>query len=134
MSFLSPLFLLGVLAAAVPIALHMLKREPEARVRFAAVRLLKRAPVEQARHRRIRELLLLALRVSAFVLLALAFARPFLTAAQESAPAVTVVALDTSLSMSAPGQFERARQLAREAVERAPARDLVGVLTFADTA
>jgi hypothetical protein len=134
MSFLSPLFLLGALAAAVPILLHMLKREPEARVRFAAVRLLRRAPVEHARHRRIRELLLLALRISAVVLLALAFARPFLTAAQEPSPAVTVVALDTSLSMSAPGQFERARQLARQAVERTPARDLVGIVTFADTA
>ena len=31
LSFLSPLFLAGVAAAAVPIVLHLLKREPEAR-------------------------------------------------------------------------------------------------------
>ena len=45
LSFLSPLFLAGVAAAAVPIVLHLLKREPEARVKFAAVKLIKQAPV-----------------------------------------------------------------------------------------
>ena len=45
-------YLVGaLLAAAVPIVLHLLKREPEARVKFSAVRLLRRAPVELiARH------------------------------------------------------------------------------------
>ena len=79
MSFLSPLFLAGALAAAVPIVLHLLKREPEARVKFSAVKLLRSAPVEHASRRHLRELLLLALRVAALLLLALAFARPFLT-------------------------------------------------------
>ena len=78
MGFLSPLFLIGAAAAAVPIVLHLLRREPETRVRFAAVHLLRHAPVEHSSRRRLRELLLLALRVAALLLLALAFARPFL--------------------------------------------------------
>jgi hypothetical protein len=61
-SFLSPLFLVGAAAAAVPIVLHLLKREPEQRVKFGAVQLLKRAPVEDTQKHRLRELLLLALR------------------------------------------------------------------------
>src|SRR5258708_13654666 len=77
LSFLSPLFLAGAAAAAVPIVLHLLKREPEARVKFAAVKLLKKAPVEHTQKRRLRELMLLALRIATLVLLALAFARPF---------------------------------------------------------
>ena len=44
---------------------------------FAAMRYLRRAPVEHSRRRRLRELVLLALRVAALVLLALAFARPY---------------------------------------------------------
>src|SRR4029079_12537491 len=76
LSFLSPLFLIGAAAAAVPIVLHLLKREPETRVKLAAVRLLKQAPVEHTQNRHLRELILLALRVAALVLLALAFARP----------------------------------------------------------
>ena len=89
LSFLSPLFLAGAAAAAVPIVLHLLKREPEARVKFAAVKLIKQAPVEHTDRRRLRELLLLALRVAALLLLALAFARPFVAsgAARRQRPA-----------------------------------------------
>jgi len=135
LSFLSPLFLAGAAAAAVPIVLHLLKREPETRVRFAAVKLLKRAPVEHTQKRHLRELILLALRIAALVLLALAFARPFFaTGAAVSSSGVTVIALDTSYSMSAPGRFERARQLAKDAIARAPLTDLVGVVTFDDEA
>ena len=106
LSFLSPLFLAGAAAAAVPIVLHLLKREPEARMKWAAVRLLKRAPVEHTARRHLRELILLALRVAAFVLLALAFARPFFaTGAAVASSSVTIVALDTSYSLSAPGRF-----------------------------
>jgi CBS domain-containing protein len=132
-SFLSPFFLIGALAAAIPVILHLLKRKPEPHVRFAAVKLLKHAPVESIEQRRIRDLLLLALRVTALVLLALAFARPFLASGAVFGSAdVTVVALDTSYSMSAPGAFDRAKQLSRAAVNRAPQGDLVGVVTFSD--
>ncbi len=135
MNFLAPLFLAGAAAAALPIVLHLLKREPEARVRFAAVKLLKHAPVEHTDKRHIRELLLLALRISALVLLAFAFARPFLPSrASAASTGVTIVALDTSFSLAAPGRFEHAKQFARDAVTNAPAGDLVGVVTFADIA
>lgn len=133
-AFLSPLFLAGALAAAIPIVLHLLKREPEARVLFSAVHLLQHAPVEHSSRRRLRELLLLAMRIGALLLLAFAFARPFFTSGVVGTGATTVVALDTSLSLSAPGQFERAQQLARQAIDRAPSGDLVAVVTFADGA
>jgi aerotolerance regulator-like protein/VWA domain-containing protein len=135
MSFLSPWFLSGAAAAAVPLVLHLLRRSPEQRVRFAAVALLRHAPVEHTATRRLREIALLLLRVAVIVLLALAFARPFFPAAVVTAAVgVTVVALDTSFSLSAPGRFARARQLAKEAIASAPARDDVAVVTFADQA
>ncbi len=134
MSFLAPLFLAGGLAVVLPIVLHLLKREPEARVRFAAVRLLQHAPIEHADRRHLRELLLLALRVAGLLLLAFAFARPYLSGSTGVTGPVTVVVLDTSLSMSAPGQFGRAQQLARAAIGRIPSGDAVAVVTFADSA
>src|SRR6185436_14378893 len=133
-SFLSPLFLAGAIAAAVPIVLHLLKRHTEQRIRFAAVALLKGAPVEHTSTRRLRELLLLALRVAALVMLAVAFARPFFTAGSAMSGGLTVVAVDTSLSMSAPGSVARARQLFIDAVRQAPPADDVAVVTFADRA
>jgi hypothetical protein len=134
-SFLSPLFLAGAAAAAIPIAIHLFYRRAEPVIHFAAMRFLRLAPVEQARRRRLRELLLLALRVAAIVLLALAFGRPFLTQSADalSAP-VTMVLVDTSVSMTAPGQFDRARSLAEDAIRRSPAPHAVGVVGFANTA
>jgi hypothetical protein len=113
--------------------LHFLKRQAEQRVRFAAVMFLKAAPVEHTSRRRLREWLLLALRVSALVLLALAFARPFFrSAGAGAASGTTVVALDTSFSMSAPGRFDRAKAMAKDAIRNA-AGD-VAVVTFSDQA
>ncbi|MBI4477231.1 MAG: BatA domain-containing protein [Acidobacteria bacterium] len=135
MSFLYPVFLVGALAVAIPILLHLLRRETDVRVPFSAVRFLRHAPVEVAHRRRLRELILLALRVSALALLALAFARPFLSRgiAAGTSP-LTVVAIDTSYSLTAPGQFERARQLARRAIDEAPASHLVSLIAFDDDA
>ncbi|MCC7415781.1 MAG: BatA domain-containing protein [Acidobacteria bacterium] len=134
MSFLSPLFLVGALAAVVPLVLHLLRREPERRIRFAAVKLLEDAPVERTARKHLRELLLLALRMTALVLLALAFARPFFGAAGAAGGGAVIVALDRSYSMSAPGRFARAQAAAREAVEKAAASAPVGLVAFDDAA
>jgi hypothetical protein len=131
LSFLAPLFLIGAAAAAIPIALHLFFRKTEPVIEFAATRYLRQAPVEHSRRRRLRELLLLALRVAALLLLALAFARPFLaqSAAALSGP-VTVVLVDTSASMTAPGQFERAKSAAAQAIRGASAGQAVSLVTF----
>ncbi len=134
-SFLSPLFLIGAVAAAVPILLHLFHRKTEVVIDFPAVQLLTRAPVQQHRRRRLRELLLLALRVVALVLLAVSFARPYLAGAvaPDSAP-ITVIAVDRSLSLSAPGQYDRAREAARRALAAAPASHAVALVSFAHLA
>ena len=134
MAFLSPLFLISALAAGLPVLLHLLRREPEQRVKFSAVQFLTHAPIEHASRRRLRELLLLALRVGTLLLLAFAFARPFLVAGAAVAGGTTVVALDVSSSMSAPGQFDNTRRLANEAVDQAGLNDAVAVVSFADGA
>lgn len=135
MAFLAPAFLIGAAAVAIPILLHLLRRQPEPHVPFSAVRFLRRAPVEHVQRRRLRELLLLALRVAALLLLAVSFARPYLRGdvAASGAP-LTLVAIDTSYSMSAPGLFDRARQLARRALTSAPASHAVAVLAFDENA
>ncbi len=132
MSFLYPAFLLGGLAIAIPIVLHLLRRDVAPEVPFTAVRLLHRAPVERADRRRIRDLLLLAARVVALLLLAAAFARPYV---QGAAPApVRVVAIDRSYSMGAAGVFVRALELAREAIDQAPRGERIAVVAFDDRA
>ena len=134
MSFLTPAFLFGVLAAAVPILLHFMRRERLPRVPFSDLRLLRGARVDHARRLRLRELLLPALRAAALVLLALAFARPFVADRPAPDGPATVVLVDTSFSLSAPGQADEARALARAAIDEAPAGHLVAVVAFDDAA
>ncbi len=134
MAFFTPAFLFGALAVAVPIVLHFLRRERLPRMPFSDLRLLRGARVEQTRRQSLRELLLLALRVAAVLLLALAFARPFFSDRAASGPRATVVLVDTSFSVSAPGQAAEARALAHAVVDAVPAEQLAGVVAFDDAA
>lgn len=133
MSFLFPAFLLGALAAAVPVLLHFFARDRAPRLPFSDVRFLERAFVRRDRRRRLRELLLLLLRVAALFLLAFAFARPFLDDAG-AALRVTVVTVDRSLSLSAPGQMALALERALEVVAATPPGESIAVVAFDDGA
>lgn len=130
MSFLYPAFLAGALAIALPIVLHLLRRDVAPEVRFSAVRLLKKSPVERSRRRRLRDILLLAARVAALLLLAAAFARPFAPGAASAMLPLRIVAVDRSYSMGAPGTFDRAIALARAAVDEAAFGERIAVLAF----
>ncbi|MGB7218873.1 MAG: BatA domain-containing protein, partial [Vicinamibacterales bacterium] len=77
MSFLTPLFLAGLGAIAIPILIHLIQRERKRVVQFPSLMFLQRIPYHSVRRRRIRHWLLLAMRVTAIALLVLAFARPF---------------------------------------------------------
>ena len=132
MSFLFPAFLIGALAVGVPIVLHLWRREAAPRVAFSDVRLLRQAPLMRTSRRRLRELLLLALRIAALLLLVLAFARPFFDASGLLSRDVTVIVLDRSFSMGAPETFQRARTVATAAIVDAPSDHAVGLVVFDD--
>ena len=134
MSFLYPAFLLGALAIALPIVLHLLRRDVAPEVPFTAVRLLRKSPVERSRRRRLRDLLLLVARVAALLLLAAAFARPYSPKAEAAATGLRIVAVDRSFSMGAPGRFERAIALARASVDEARFAEPVAVVAFDERA
>lgn len=99
MSFLAPLLLGLGLAVAVPIIIHLFQRHQGPRLVFPALRYLRRAEREHARQIRLRQLLLLALRAAAVLLIALAAARPFLAGGDVvHEPTAAVIVLDNSLS------------------------------------
>lgn len=132
MSFLAPLYLLGGMLIALPIILHFLRRDVAPPVPFTAVHLLRKTPVERSRRHRLRDLLLLAARVCALLLLASSFARPY-RAAAPGTTRMTVVAVDRSFSMSAPSRMARARELARQAIDEARG-DRIAVVAFDERA
>src|SRR3954469_10204842 len=102
MSFLAPLYLLLGGAIAVPLLLHLLRRNIATRVEFPAARYLQRAEQEHSRSLRVRNLLLMLLRVLLVVALALAAARPFVPGLGTGhGPTAMAILLDNSLSTTA---------------------------------
>jgi hypothetical protein len=75
MSFLEPLYLLLAGAAAVPLLLHLLRRRISLRVEFPAARYILRAEKENSRKLKLRNLLLMLLRILAVLFIALAATR-----------------------------------------------------------
>ncbi len=54
MSFLTPLFLVGLAGLAIPVILHLIQRERKNVVQFPSLMFLRRIPYQSVRRRRIR--------------------------------------------------------------------------------
>jgi hypothetical protein len=105
MSFLNPLLLLGVLGLSLPILAHLLNRDQVQRTKWAAMRFLDNSVRVRSRQLRLRDLLLMAMRCLALLLLVFALAKPFgnpdgnALAAMGKHRAGAVIAIDASSSM-----------------------------------
>ncbi|MGH7625875.1 MAG: BatA domain-containing protein [Gemmatimonadaceae bacterium] len=132
--FLTPLWLIAAGAAAIPLFIHLLRRRTGTRVEFPAVRYLARAEREHSRNLKLRNLLLMLLRVAAIVLIATAAARPLIRVAGSGhAPTAMAIVLDNSLSTSAIAAgrpvLEELRAVASGVASRAAATDRVWLIT-----
>src|SRR5688500_5636169 len=103
MSFLTPLFFLGVAALAAPILVHLVRRTRARKVQFPALVFVRQVPQRTIRRRTLQNVLLLLLRCLAILLIVIAFTRPFFSggssAKQSTAAGATVILVDNSLSM-----------------------------------
>ncbi len=104
MSFLYPSFLAGLLALAVPVAIHLFNFRRTRRVFFTNVALLRTVQTETKSLRRLKHWLVLAARLLFLTCLVLAFAQPFIpknggAGAGMARPGATSLYLDNSLSM-----------------------------------
>jgi hypothetical protein len=98
-SFLAPLYLALAGAIAVPLLIHLLRRRIGLRIEFPAARYLARAEREHSRTLRIRNLLLMLLRVLAILAIAIAAARPIARwVGAGHAPSAIAIVVDNSLS------------------------------------
>ena len=77
MGALSPFFIVAAFAVGVPIYLHLFHRHETRRLSFPALRYLERTEREHARQIRLRQLILLVMRVGVLILLVGAGARLF---------------------------------------------------------
>ena len=121
MIFANPIFLWGLLALAIPIAVHLFNFRRYRKVYFSNVEWLREVQSEKHRVRQVRRWLLLLLRCLAILFLVLAFAQPTLPSKEgqmRSGATVVSVYIDNSFSMENGGSdgtlLETAKQKARE--------------------
>ncbi|HJO37767.1 MAG: BatA domain-containing protein [Vicinamibacterales bacterium] len=139
MAFLAPLLLLSLAALAVPVLVHLIHRERDQIIQFPSLMFLERVPYRSMRRQKIRNWPLFLLRCAAFILLVLAFARPFFTSATAVAGALgggreVVVLLDQSYSMGYGDRWARAQAAALREIDALGPDDGATLILFARNA
>lgn len=105
MIFLNPAILFGLLASSIPVLIHLLNLRKLKKVEFSTLSFLKELQKTKIRRIKLKQWILLALRVLIILFLVLSFARPALETVSfgvaSSAKTTAVIIIDNSFSMSA---------------------------------
>lgn len=136
MQFVYPAFLFALAAIAIPIIIHLFHFRRFKKVYFTNVKFLKEVKEESASRSRLRNLLVLLMRIMAVAFLVFAFAQPFIpqkdTAVKAGKKAVTLY-VDNSFSMDAQASdvplVEKAKQRAREIISAYNVDDEFQIIT-----
>ncbi len=136
MSLLYPIYLLGALAIALPLYLHLKRKPPRESTPVSSLLFWNASEtLSNRRMAKLEDWLLLLLRILAILFLVLVFARPFLN--NESLLSLTnqtvsrySIVIDTSASMRREGTWQSAKDLALSQIKKIKARDQVAVYHF----
>jgi hypothetical protein len=134
--FLNPWLLGGALFVGVPVVLHLIMRQQPQKLEFPALRFIRQREQSNRRRMKLRHLLLLILRCLAILLLAVALARPHISAsnflAGQEAPVAAALVFDTSPRMLYKQQnqtrLEAAQATAQWLLPQFPAESDVAVI------
>ena len=138
MSFLAPLFLVGLAGLAIPLLVHLTRHERGKPLAFPSLMFLERIPFRETSRRRLRHIALLLIRLAALALLVLAFARPFARGgrlATVGGPGAEelVVLVDRSYSMELADHWAQGVSMAKSAASAAGPSDRVSLIAFDET-
>ncbi len=138
MGFLVPLYLAGLAALSLPFLFHLVRRTPRGRQDFSSLMFLAPTPPRLTRRSRLDQLLLLAMRLFALALLAIAFARPFLREAAALTPEGLVgrrvaILVDTSASMKRGNLWQQALRHVEHELDQLNPQDDLALFSFDDS-
>src|SRR5215813_13902600 len=139
MSFLNPYLLFGSLALAIPVLIHLVRREKSEIIPFSSLMFLLKVPKRSIRQQKIKNLLLMALRLLIIALLVGAFARPYLTqpktpVANANSNRGVVLLLDTSYSMRYGNNFDKLKAEAKKRIDSLRSNDRMTLVEFNENA
>ena len=124
MGFFAPWFLLALAGLGLPVYIHLLRRQTTVPRPVSSLMFFEQGTQSSTRHRRLRYLLLFALRTLLLLLIVLAFAKPFLRRSTPSASdKLLMVVVDDSFSMNAGTRLADAKQAALQVLaSRSPSQ------------
>ena len=122
MTFLNPAVLFGLIAASIPIIIHLLNLRKLKKIDFSTLQFLKELQKNKIRKIKIKQWLLLALRVLIILAIVTAFARPTIVGVSiggttSAAKTTAVFILDDTFSMSVVDQNGSYFNQAKEAIK-----------------
>src|SRR5579864_8857325 len=114
MGLFAPWFLAGLAGLALPLYLHLLKRQRNPPKAVPSLMFWESRTQSSTRHRRLNYLLLLSLRLAVLLLVILAFANPFVNrnAAVLASNRLVLLVVDNSFSMRAGTRLADAKEAA----------------------
>lgn len=130
LSFLNQIFLIGTAAAALPILIHLFSRRRAREIEFSSLEYLQEISRKKVRRLRMKQWILLALRVLIVALFAMAMSRPVLPGGEGGGgrgSTTMAILLDNSYSMAAadprllggiPAHLEAVEDAGRESTVR----------------
>ena len=118
MTFLNPSYLFGLLAIGIPIIIHFLNLKRMKEVEFSSIKFLKEIQKTKIRNIKIKQWLLLLIRVLIIFFIVLIFARPtikdkFFIAGDSEKKISAVIIIDNSISMTARSNSSTKFQIAK---------------------
>ncbi|HMR39952.1 MAG TPA: BatA and WFA domain-containing protein [Ignavibacteria bacterium] len=121
MTFLNPGLLLGLFAIAIPILIHLLNLRKIRKVDFSTLMFLKEIQKSKMRRIKLKQLLLLLLRILAIVFLVLSFSDPVydgVSGNRDNGNVTAVIVIDDSYSMTARDDKGQYLDQAKDAVNK----------------
>lgn len=136
MNFLNPLVLFGLIAASIPLILHLLNLRKMKKVEFSSLKFLKELQKTQIRKFKIKQILLLIIRTLLIIFIVLAFARPTINTAlpffQTYSKSSNIIIIDNSFSMDISDEngnrLKQAKLLAQKIVNSVGDGDEVSII------
>jgi len=141
MTFLNPLVLFGLIAASIPIIIHLLNLRKLKVIEFSSLQFLKEMQKNKMRKIRIKQILLLILRTLAIIFLVLSFSRPTirninLAGLGSEVKNTIILVIDDTPSMSVEDKqgsyISQAKKLAEKILESSEEGDEIYLIRFSD--
>jgi hypothetical protein len=137
MTFLNPAVLIGLLAASIPILIHLLNLRKLQKIEFSTLAFLKELQKTKVRKIKLKQWLILLLRILIILFLVMSFARPALDSVSiglgSTAKTTAVLVIDNSFSMSVVNEngslLNQAKSAAKQLLNEFVDGDEITILT-----